>query len=104
MDAVHGEFLVAILGIACDADRADDFAVFVANLHAAALGENLLAARAVEIFHEDRLFLRAYLYELRRAAKRESGVALAERHLEPDHRGTIFLLERLHLAAGLDHD
>src|SRR6266480_3233776 len=44
-DAVGGKLLVALLGIAGDADRADDLARVIANLQPAALGKNLLAAR-----------------------------------------------------------
>src|SRR5690348_12660806 len=63
-DAVGGELLVALLGIAGDADRADDFARGVANLQTAALGKNLFVGRSDEIAHEDRLLLGAYLHEL----------------------------------------
>ena len=40
--------------------------------------------------------------EERPMAKR--GIGLAVGHLEPDHGAAVLLLERLHLAAGLDHD
>src|SRR5947207_552003 len=43
-DAVGGKLLVALLGIAGDADRADDLARVIANLQPAALGKNRLAA------------------------------------------------------------
>src|SRR5258707_13740332 len=32
------------------------------------------------------------------------GIGLAVRHFETDHRAVVLLLERLHLAAGLDDD
>src|SRR6202162_5834240 len=54
MDAMGGELLVAVLGVAGDADGADDLPVGAADLQAAALGKNLLAACAHEIAHEDR--------------------------------------------------
>jgi hypothetical protein len=46
---VRGELLVAVLGVAGDADRADHLAVGVADQHAAALGEDLLAARPDQV-------------------------------------------------------
>ena len=64
MDAVDRQLLVAILGIAGDADRADDFAVIVADQHAAAFGKNLLAARRNQIAHEDRPLLGALVHQL----------------------------------------
>src|SRR5262249_56770450 len=103
-DAVGGELLVALLRIAGDADRADDLARAIANLHPAALGKNLLAACRDEIAHEDRLLLGAYFHELGRAAHGERGVGLAVGHLESDHRAAVLLLECLHLASGLDDD
>src|SRR5262249_58514006 len=53
--AVRGEFLVAVLGVAGDADRADHLAVRVADQQAAALADDLLVARADHVVHEDRL-------------------------------------------------
>src|SRR5260221_13901204 len=103
-DAVGGELLVALLGIAGDPDRADDFARGVANLQTAALGKNLFVGRSDEIAHEDRLLLGAHLHELGGAAHGERGIGLPVGHLEPDHGAAVLLLERLHLAPGLDHD
>src|SRR5581483_3067768 len=104
MDAVNGEFLVAVFGIAGDADCADDIAVIVTDHHAAAFGKELIVAGADQVAHEDRLFMRALAHQLRTAAERQRRIGFAERHLEADHRGAVFLLERLHLAAGLDDD
>src|SRR5262249_3289777 len=104
MDAVGGELLIALLGIAGDADRAEDFAGGFANLQTAALGKNLFVGRGDEIAHEDRLLLGAHLHELGGAAHGERGIGFAVGHLEPDHGAAVFLLERLHLAPGLDHD
>src|SRR5882757_2717408 len=59
--AVNGELLVAVLGIARHPDRPDDLAVGVADLHASAFGENLVAGRAEQVAHEDRLLLGAHL-------------------------------------------
>src|SRR5262249_11907216 len=103
-DAMGGELLVALLSIAGHADRADDLARPIANLQAAALRKNLLAARRDEIAHEDRLLLGAYFHELGGAPHGERGVGLAVRHLESDHRAAVLLLECLHLAPGLDDD
>ena len=102
--AVNGKLLVAVLGIAGHSDRADDLAIGVANLHAAAFGENLVAGRAQQVAHEDRLLLGPHLHELGGAAHGERGIGLAVRHLEPDHGAAVLLLERFYLAAGLDHD
>ena len=44
VNAVNGELFVAVLGIAGNADGADDLAVVVADQHAAALGEDLIVA------------------------------------------------------------
>src|SRR5262245_65143778 len=63
-DAVGGELLVALLGIAGHADRADDLARGIANLQTAALGKDLFVGRGDEIAHEDRLLLGAHLHEL----------------------------------------
>src|SRR5258708_39301202 len=63
-DAVRGQLLVAVLGVAGDADRADHLAVVVADLQPAAFGKDLVAGRAVEVAHEDRLLLGAHLHEL----------------------------------------
>src|SRR5262245_28792261 len=103
-DAVGGELLVAVLGVAGHADRADDLTGGVADLQPAALGKDLVAGRAQEIAHEDRLLLGAHLHQLGGAAHGERGIDLAVSHLEPDHGAAVLLLERLHLAAGLDHD
>jgi hypothetical protein len=40
---VGGKLFVALLGVAADADRAYDLAIAVADQHAAAFGENLIA-------------------------------------------------------------
>ena len=104
MDAEDREFLVAVLGIARHSDRANDLAVIVADQPAAAFRENLLAARRNEVAHEDRALLGALVHELGAAAERQSRISFAKGHLETDHRGAVFLLERLHLAAGLNHD
>src|SRR5712692_1883603 len=63
-NAVGGKLLVAILGVAGDADGADDFAVGSANLQPAAFRKDLVAARAQQIAHEDRLLLCAHFHEL----------------------------------------
>src|SRR5882757_9915867 len=102
--AVNSELLVALLGIARHPDRADDLAIGVADLHAPAFGENLIAGRAEQVAHEDRLLLGAHLDELGGATHGERGVGLPVGHLEPDHGAAVLLLERLYLAAGLDHD
>jgi hypothetical protein len=101
---VSGKLLVAVLGIAGHSDRADDLAVGVANLHAATFGENLVAGRTQQVAHEDRLLLGPHLHELGGAAHGERGVGLAVCHFKPDHGAAVLLLERLYLAAGLDHD
>src|SRR5262249_53736741 len=103
-DAVSGELLVALLGVAGHPDGADDLARAVANLQAAALGKKLLAARGDEIAHEGRLLLGALLHQLRGAAHGERGIGFAVGHLEPDHGAAVLLLERLHLASGLHND
>ena len=41
------KLLVAILGVASDADRADHLAIIVADHHAAAFGKKLFVARAI---------------------------------------------------------
>src|SRR5258708_9998937 len=104
MDAVGGELLVALPGIAGDADRADDFAVRVADQQAAGFGKQLLVARRDQITHEDRPLLGALMHQARAAPERERRIGFAESHLETDHRGAVFLLEGFHLAARLDHD
>src|SRR5215472_11293058 len=53
--------------IAGHPDRANDFAVRIADQHAAAFGKDLLAARGNEIAHEDRSFPRALADEFRAA-------------------------------------
>src|SRR2546428_1357420 len=103
-DAVGGELLVAVLGVAGHSDRADDLARGIANLQTAALGKNLFVCRSDEIAHEDRLLLGAHLHELGGAPHGERGIGFAVGHLEPDHGAAVLLLERLHLASGLDHD
>src|SRR5262249_54021378 len=104
VNAVRCEFLVAILGVTGYTDRADHFAVLVADLHTATLGKNLFAARRDQVFHENRLLLCANTHELGGAAERERRIGFAVCHLEPDHGGTVLLLERLHLAAWFDHN
>src|SRR5215831_7066176 len=94
----------AVLGVAGHADGADDLARAIANLQAAALGKKLLAARGDEIAHEDRLLLGAKLHELGGAAHGERGIGFAVGHLEANHGAAVLLLERLHLASGLDDD
>src|SRR5262249_39632674 len=81
-----------------------DLARGIANLQTAALGKNLFVGRGDEIAHEDRLLLGAHLHELGGAPHGERGISLAVSHLEPDHGAAVLLLERLHLASGLDHD
>src|SRR5215510_1127643 len=71
MDAMGGEFLVAILGVAGDPDRADDIALLVANLQAPALGKDLIAAGADQVAHEDRFLLGAHFHELGGAPHRQ---------------------------------
>jgi len=61
---MRGEFLVAIFRVAGDPDRADDLAIEVADLQAAAFGENLVAGCGTEIAHENRLLFGSHLYEL----------------------------------------
>src|SRR3981081_2509943 len=97
-DAMGGELLVAVLGVAGDPDRADHLALRIADLQSAALGEHLLAGRAQEIAHEDRLLLGAHLDQLGGAAHGERGVAFPKGHLEPDHRPDVLLTQRLHTA------
>src|ERR1700685_2845926 len=104
MDAVGGGFLVALPGIAGDADRADDFALGIADQQAARLGKQLLVARRDQIAHEDRPLFGALMHQARAAPKRERRIGFAECHLETDHRRAILLLEGFHLAARLDHD
>src|ERR1700742_3901661 len=98
------KFLIAILGIAGNPDRADHFALRVADQHAAAFGENLFAACRDQIAHEDRPLLGALVYQLRTAPERQSRVGFTEGHFEADHGRSVFLLERLYLATGLDDD
>src|SRR5882724_5743150 len=104
MDAVGGELLVAILGIAGNPDRADHLAGLVADLQAAAFGKDLVAAGADQVAHENRLLLGADLHELGGAAHGERRIGFAIGHLEPDHGGAILLLKRLQNAARLDHE
>src|SRR5580704_11809578 len=104
MDAEDAKLLVAVFGIPGHSDRAQDFAVVIADQPAAAFRENLLAARSDQVAHEDRALLGALVHQLRAAAERQSRIGFAVGHLEADHRGAVFLLERLHLAARLDHD
>src|SRR5579863_10393293 len=104
MNAMDRQFLVAVLGIPGHSDGADDFAAVIADQHAATLGKNLLAARGDQVAHEDRPLLRPLAHELGAAAKRQGRIGFSVRHFETEHRGAVFLLERLHLAAGLDHD
>src|SRR5262245_63447443 len=58
-DAVGGELLVALLGVAGHSNRADDLARGIANLRSADIGKNLFVGRGDEIAHEDRLLLRS---------------------------------------------
>src|SRR5262249_56514885 len=81
-DAVHGELRITVLGVARHPDRADNLALRVADLQAAALGKDLVAARADEITHEDRLLLGAHLDELRGAPHRQRRIGFAVSHLE----------------------
>src|ERR1700735_710964 len=104
VNTVDRKLLVAIFGIAGNADRADDLAVVAADQHAAAFGKNLLVARGDEIAHEDRTLDRALAHELRAAPERQRRIGFAIGHFEADHGGAVFLLEALYLAAGLDHD
>jgi len=101
---VGGELLVALLRVAGNANGADDLARAVANLQTATLGKKLLAARGDEIAHEGRLLLGAKLHELGGAAHGERGIGFAVGHLEANHGAAVLLLERLHLASGLDDD
>src|ERR1700733_16251224 len=68
MDAVGGELLVALPGIAGDADRADDFAIGIAAQQAAVFGKQLLVARRDQIAHADRPLLGALMHQGRAAA------------------------------------
>src|ERR1700733_10974260 len=104
MDAVGCELLVALSGIAGDADSADDLAIGVADQQAAGFGKQLLVARRDQITHEDRPLLGALMHQARAAAERKRRIGFAERHLETDHRRAVFFLEGFHLAARLDHD
>src|SRR5215475_862756 len=54
MNAVSGQFLIALLCISGDADRTDDLTVLVADQHAAALRKNLIGRSADQILHEQR--------------------------------------------------
>src|SRR3954451_20271260 len=92
MDAMGGQFLVAVLGVAGDADRANDLTVLVADLHAAAFGEDLVAADIHQVAHEGRLLLVSDAHELGRATERQRRISLAGGHLEPEHRGAVLLL------------
>src|SRR6185503_2128133 len=51
-----------------------------------------------------RLLLVANSHELGAPAERQRRISLSEGHLEPEHRGAIFLLECLHDGARLDDD
>ena len=104
VDAMNRQFLVAILGIAGYADRANDFATIVADQHAAAFGKDLLAARGNQITHEDRPFVRPLADEFRAAAERQRRIGFTESHFEADHGSAVLFLERLHFASRLDDD
>src|SRR5262245_65570159 len=54
-DAVGGELLVAVLGVAGDADRADDLARGIANLQNDALGKDLFVGRRDELGRQGQL-------------------------------------------------
>src|SRR6516165_2188651 len=82
-DTVDGQLVVTVLGIAGHSDRANDFAVRIADQHAAAFGKDLLAARGNEIAHEDRSLLRALADEFRAAPERQCGIGFAVSHFEP---------------------
>src|SRR2546430_15049105 len=91
-DAVGGELLVAVLGVAGDPDGTDDFARAVADLQSPAFGKDLIAAGAHEIPHEDRPLLGARLHQLGGAAHGQCRVSLSIRHFEPDHGAAVLLL------------
>ena len=59
-DPVCGEFLIALLGIAGDADRPEQFAAIATNEHAAALRKYLIARCTNEVLHEERPFFRPH--------------------------------------------
>src|SRR5271165_6952999 len=103
-NAMGGKLLVALLGIAGDPDGTDDFTLGIANLQPAALRKDLVAACAHEIAHEDRFLLRAHSHEPGGAPHGKRGIGFAVSHLEAEHGAAVLFLERLHLAAGLDHD
>src|SRR5215831_11275445 len=69
VDAVHGKLLVAVLGVAGHADRANDCAAGIADQHAAAFRKDLIAAGGNEITHEDWPLLGALANEFRASAE-----------------------------------
>src|SRR5881392_1903995 len=104
VNAVDRKLLVAVFGIAGHADRAYDFALRIADEHAAALRENLIAARGDKVAHENWPLLRPFADQFRTPPERECRISFAVGHFEPDHRRPVFFLEGFHLAARLDHD
>ena len=53
------ELFIAFLRIAGDTDGAEQFAVWIANQHAAALGKDLIVGGANQVLHEQRPFFGA---------------------------------------------
>src|SRR6185436_3326767 len=64
-DPVCSELLITLLGIASDANRAEQLAAIASDQHAAALRKDLIARSTNEVLHEERPFFRAHPNERR---------------------------------------
>src|SRR5262249_37763909 len=102
--AARGGGPAILLATAGPPARAPPPARRIADQLAAAFQEHRAVRELLEIGHEDRLFARFLQHEARRAPERERGERLAVGDLEPHQRGPVLLEERLHAAAGVEHD
>src|SRR5262245_62006178 len=56
VDTVSGQLFVPLLRVSGNPHSADDFALLIANQHAAAFGKNLIVRSTDQILHEQRTF------------------------------------------------
>src|SRR5215831_15521130 len=103
VNTVSGQLFVALLRVSGNPHSADDFAVLIANQHAAAFGKNLIVRSTDQILHEQRPFFRPDTDQRRGSAQGEGGISLTVSHLEAHHCRPIFLLKCFHLSPGLNH-
>src|SRR5712691_3299887 len=104
MDAVDGTEVVDLVDVAGHAEGAHDLARRVADQLATAFEEQRPVGERGQRLHEGRLLLGLLQDLSRRSIERERPERLAMGDLETHERGAVLLLERLHPAAGVEHD